>query len=86
MRVKAAKFTDGNVSDWIRYTAIHLLPPLMHINFGPDADPQEMEFYGECRDQDSRRYNALKRELKTFARLFQKLEKTQLQDSIDENR
>ena len=85
MRVKAAKFTDGNVSDWIRYTAIHLLPPVNHIDFGADADPQEMEFYGECRDQDSRRHNAIRRELKTFSRQFKKLEREQLPQTEEGN-
>jgi len=81
LRVKAAKFTDGNVSDWVRYAAIYLLPPVSHIDFGADADPQEMEFYGESRDQDSRRYNALVKELKAFSRKFKKLERDQLQQA-----
>lgn len=74
LRVKAMKFTDGNVSEWLRYAGLHLLPPVHHIDFGADADPEEMEFYGEDKSVDSLRYEALRKELKAFSRKFKKLE------------
>ena len=78
LRVKAAQFTDGNVSEWMRYSAIHLLPPTCHIDFGADADPDEMEFYGPQKDEHSKRYKALHRELKAFAKKFEKFEQEYL--------
>ena len=74
LRIKAMQFTDGNVSEWLRYAGLHLLPPVHHIDFGDDADPDEMEFYGKDKEVDSPRYEALRKELKAFSRKFQKLE------------
>ena len=84
LRVKAMKFTDGNVSEWLRYAGLHLLPPVHHINFGDDADPDEMEFYGEGIDVDSRRYEAVRRELRAFSRKFKILEQSDLPSIEDE--
>lgn len=78
LKVKAAKFTDGNVSEWLRYAGMYLLPPISHLDFGAYADPDEMEFYGPNKDENSLRYDALRKELKSFARKYQDLERQTL--------
>jgi hypothetical protein len=76
IRVKALYFCDGNLSDWIRYAAMYLLPPENHLDLGA-IDPELDEMYGNDTSDDSWRKDVLRKELASFARKFKKLQEKQ---------
>jgi hypothetical protein len=78
IRVKAAYFCDGDVSKWIRYAAMYLLPLEEHLDLSANTDPETLEMYGESRDKGSWRNDALRKELASFSRQFKKLEREKL--------
>jgi hypothetical protein len=77
-RVKAMQFCDGNISEWVRYAAVHLLPPAQHIDFDASADPEEMLLYGKTKEEDAWRLDAIRKELHAFSKKFNKMDSYQI--------
>ena len=73
IRVKAMQFCDGDMSQWIRYAAMYLLPKESHLSLGA-IDYELDEMLGPDTGEDSWRRDALRKELASFARKFKKLE------------
>jgi hypothetical protein len=76
IRVKAMQFCDGNVSDWMRYAALYLLPLEEHINI-TSTDYELQEMLGDDMSEDSWRRSEIKKDLASFARKFKKLQEKQ---------
>ncbi len=78
IRMKAAHFTDGDLSAWIRYASTYLLPQMDHVNVNSETDPELLELYGESREEGSWRADIIRKELSALARQFKRYENDKL--------